>query len=359
VHSDFSFVAAEETVRVSYPTVPGIFLNIGNMSSKQEQSNRRLQIPPTFTSPPSELALLHTPQAFRSDAAIDEMRSAALAGMCSSGDGSDGSCLSPYRNFCHIPFVPDANRFGKSPIGVVFYGGGLVDPRAYSPLAATLTERYGLPVVIPVFGNDMAFNASSCLSGRLSMAQADFDGVEKWVLVGHSFGGVAASVDLWLSLQGKGDVDIDSIAGLVMLAADVQSTTGCGPIDFSRTTIPMASVLASEDRVLNFTRFNINRGNFPANDTFYLNILGGNHGGFGDYDDTEFAALFNQNDGIATIPKAVQWDISTAAIYHVASRAGLILPTASMPKETTPSYGPEVHIQFLCIAIFLILAFMC
>jgi hypothetical protein len=97
-------------------------------------SNRWLQPPniPNYTSPPLPDAIQATPEAYRSDEVIDAARAAAAAGNCSAAT-DDG-------NRCHIPFSPPSELFdpeGDDPskVGVIFYGGALVDPRAYSPIA--------------------------------------------------------------------------------------------------------------------------------------------------------------------------------------------------------------------------------
>lgn len=83
---------------------------------------------PNYTSPPLEDAIQATPEAYRSDDVMDAARAAAAAGNCT----ADG-------NRCHIPFSPPREIFeassSSSKVGVIFYCGGLVDPRAYSPIA--------------------------------------------------------------------------------------------------------------------------------------------------------------------------------------------------------------------------------
>lgn len=56
-------------------------------------------------------------------------------------------------------------------------------------MAQIVSQRYGMPVVLPIFAADLAFQFGTCDTGRLDFAQAEFPQVEKWVLAGHSFGG--------------------------------------------------------------------------------------------------------------------------------------------------------------------------
>eukprot|EP00339_Tiarina_fusa_P022758 CAMPEP_0117058854 /NCGR_PEP_ID=MMETSP0472-20121206/40870_1 /TAXON_ID=693140 ORGANISM="Tiarina fusus, Strain LIS" /NCGR_SAMPLE_ID=MMETSP0472 /ASSEMBLY_ACC=CAM_ASM_000603 /LENGTH=372 /DNA_ID=CAMNT_0004776311 /DNA_START=142 /DNA_END=1260 /DNA_ORIENTATION=- len=276
--------------------------------------------PPTYTSPPTDIAVKATPEAYRSDEVIDAARAKAAMGRCSPDNDDESS-------FCHIPFHPDEGAFGPSKVGVVFFGGAFVDPRGYAPLAKSIAERYGIPVVIPIFTSDISLTPGTCESGRLPMAAAQFQNVEKWILTGHSLGGIAATADAWNSMTNpNATIDFDMLGGLTLLAADVLNF-GCGPTDFSNTDFPMALSSATEDEVLNRTRYDLNRP-LSSNATYFLEIYGGNHGQFGSYDDSGRVQALgpSQVDGTAFIPPQVQWDLSTAAIFHVASRSGVPLP---------------------------------
>lgn len=303
------------------PPLTGLFESLLLLTSGENHGEgRHLQEFPDYTSPPLPLALEATPEDFRDDVVIDDMRAVAAAGNCSSTD-----------NACHIPFaVPDGAFDGDSKIGVVLYGGGLVDPRGYSVMAQLLATRYGFPTVIPVFAGDLAFVFGNCDSGRLDMAKAEFPQVEKWVLVGHSFGGIGASSDMW-ERWNAGD---ESAAGLVMLAADLRNDIGCGDEDYSLTDLPMASVTASLDGVLNATRWEGNKI-YLSNATELVNIYGGNHGYFGAYDYSLRSEVLGQTDGEALIPPQVQWDFVASAIASVAARTGAPMPVRNLegPEE--------------------------
>lgn len=71
-----------------------------------------------------------TPEAYRSDEYVDMARSMAGAGNCTLMEGER----------CHIPFVPDPSNWETSKVGVMLYGGGLVDTRGYSVLAVTMVR---------------------------------------------------------------------------------------------------------------------------------------------------------------------------------------------------------------------------
>ena len=298
-------------------------LNLAEIPYVIHNSSRNLQQPvlPDYTSPPTEAALAATPPEYRDDAVIDAARAADAA----------GNCTSLAVEACQILFPPPpgAQQSGTAKHGVLFYGGALVDPRAYSPVAKTLSDRYGFAVSIPIFAKDVAYSPS-CDSGRLALAAAAFPDIEQWVLAGHSLGGVAASIDLWAALSNN---ETDNISGIAFMASYISQDLGCGLIDFSDTEIPTASVSASLDLIVDQEDLVNASVLLPANYTFSMDILGGNHAQFGSYDNSEREAILNQVDGQAIIPEEVQQDLTVGAIAHVASRSELPLPSWNRQEE--------------------------
>ncbi|KAL3918909.1 MAG: hypothetical protein SGILL_004021 [Bacillariaceae sp.] len=290
---------------------------------------------PDYTSPPLLDALEATPEDFRNDTVIDAMRDRAANGTCTPTD-------------CHIPFEATDMGAEFEKLGILFYGGALVDPRAYSVLAEPLAEM-GLTTLIPVFENDVALGFP-CGTGRIQLAQEAHPEIDQWILVGHSLGGVGASSDAWVQLEMEEDGSDSSsssvIAGLVLLAADVQSDV-CGAmemIDFSLTGVPMGAVTATEDLIINFTRWEENTV-FLSNQTIFESIEGGNHGQFGSYNDTLRTPILGQVDGEATISPQEQWDATIDVILQVAMMAtdgsGGDTPTASpTTSEMTETMAP-------------------
>jgi hypothetical protein len=292
---------------------------------------RLLQTLPDYTSPPLEEAILFTPPEFRDDAAVDAARDLAAAGNCTVANPTACQML--------FPPVQGAIDSGTAKVGVLFYGGALVDPRGYSPIAAKLSQEYGLAVSIPIFDNDLAF--SGCDSGRIPLAAAAFPDIEKWILAGHSFGGIAAQADLWSLMNNNNLTFPSSIAGLVLVASYIRQDLGCGDIDFSGTSMPTASIMASLDGIIDQERTTEGRKWLSTNDTFDLDIFGGNHGYFGTYDYSERSTILDQFDGSAMITREVQQDLTMGAIANVAARSSVGLPLWDrIGDATTPTPSP-------------------
>merc|ERR1712084_85674 len=72
---------------------------------------------------------------------------------------------------------------------------------------------------------------------------------------------------------------------------------------------------------------------FVSGDDYFLRMIvdGGNHGFFGHYNYTLRTSILGQNDGVATITRQNQVDLTIAAIVYVASRVRAKLP-ALVPK---------------------------
>ena len=296
---------------------------------------RTLQSLPDYTSPPTSTAVDATPLYYQPDTVINTAREAALNDQCSD----------LHFKTCQILFPPNPNFDShESPkLGVLFYGGALVDPRSYSPLAKELTDRYGLAVSIPIFHQDVAFEG--CTSNRLQLAQDAFPTVEKWIMAGHSMGGIGVMAEVYTAFQlqdedGESEVasattattaeqtvlDNSAIGGFVLIASYARQDVGCGLVNFTNYDLPAASVSAHLDGVINYDNWSFGQSLLSQEHTFSLDILGGNHGNFGSYDDSGRTTILGQNDGVATIPEIVQQDLTVSAIMHVVSRAGIALP---------------------------------
>mgnify|MGYP005845354565 CR=1 FL=1 len=307
--------------------------------------SRNLQTANNFTSPPTKAAMAATPLLYRGDEFIVNARNLSSLNLC-----SDDS----YESRCHIAFAPSKD-WSTSRVGIIFHGAARVDPRSYSPLMDLISDRYGIPGVVTIFESDLTLRTGACRTFRLRLAKTEFPEVEKWIFAGHALGGVAAANDVWANKFGPNSSDTaDSVGGLVLLAADVQSI-GCGVVDFLGTGFPLAMVTASEDQILNRTRFAANR-RLASNQTFFVDIFGGNHDQFSSFNASLRFENLGRQDGTPKILPEVQWDLTAAAIYNVAARTNATLPrrvdkvdgdstsgasgtsTAECPPESGPSF---------------------
>ncbi len=313
---------------VDLKNLPALLAMVGDYIP--QSSDRNLFEIPDYTSPPLPEAIYATPELFKNDTYVDLLRAKAADGICN--DDETG---------CQILFPPPASSIasGTAKLGVIFYGGALVDPRSYSILARDLAKGYGLAVSVPIFSQDVAFLGCNGTDDRISLAARAFPNVEKWVLAGHSLGGVGAQVDLWNAMQ-ENTIDDLGIGGMVLVGSNLNPFIGCGAMDFSSTTIPMAAITAELDLILR----DRGTGNLTSvNDTLSISIQGGNHGFFGYYDYSLRTPILGQVDGNATIPRQVQKDLTIGGIVHVASRMGLALPIveeiecADAPGDTSSS----------------------
>ncbi len=82
-----------------------------------------------------------------------------------------------------IAFVP-----GDPRAGIVFYPGGKVQAEAYAPLMRDLADRGFLCVIVP-----MPFNLAVLDANGADGVREWFPAVRRWILMGHSLGGVMAA----------------------------------------------------------------------------------------------------------------------------------------------------------------------
>ncbi len=159
-----------------------------------------------------------------------------------------------------LEFTGDNNE-----VGFIIYPGGKVDEIAYVRTAKLLSDN-GYNAIVAKFPFNIGF---------LGINKADdimdkYPQVEKWVMIGHSLGGVSASV-----YTNEND---EKVAGLVLEAS--YSTE-----DLKDTDIQVLSLRGSNDQVLNFEGYVEAQVNYSIEDNNYKEIVieGANHAGFGNY----------------------------------------------------------------------------
>lgn len=150
----------------------------------------------------------------------------------------------------------------REELGFIIYPGGKVDPLAYAPLSSSLhAEGYTTAIV------SFPFDLGIFGSGRASRVIQDNPRIDKWVIIGHSLGGVAGSI-----FAAKHPEKLD---GVVFLASYPYK-------DLSEIPVWALLITATEDKVLNWADYDESREHFPKQYQ-ELVIHGGNHSGFGYY----------------------------------------------------------------------------
>ncbi|WP_099221106.1 alpha/beta hydrolase [Listeria costaricensis] len=165
---------------------------------------------------------------------------------------------------------------------IILYPGAFIDALSYAPLAKELanagykTYVVEMPFNLAVFGKDRA--------EPIIKENSD----EHFVIGGHSLGGVMAA-----RFANEHQNEIDG----VFFLASYPDKKG----DLKSAGMPVLSITATNDQVLNQDKYQESKKYLPANDTTYVSIKGGNHAGFGSYG--------KQNgDGERTISASSQTD---------------------------------------------------
>lgn len=179
----------------------------------------------------------------------------ALAAM-QSDSALSVSCPSSWYEFKPAGSSPDT--------GFIFYPGGHVDARAYAPLARELA-RNGYLVILPPMPLNLAVLAPNT-AGKVIAAHPE---VRRWVLGGHSLGGAMAA-NFVRNHPGK-------ITGLALLASYPAASD-----DLSSVNVKSISIYATQDGLATAEKIAASRALLPS-DTRWVEIIGGNHAGFGWY----------------------------------------------------------------------------
>ena len=175
-----------------------------------------------------------------------------------------------------------SSQASSSPMGIIVYPGGHVDPRAYAPLARELASDGNL-VVIPKMPLNLAvFDIN--VADEIIQANPN---IEIWVIGGHSLGGAMAAEYVYSNPS--------SVDGLFLWAS-----YSAGNTDLSGfTNLEVLSIYGTEDGDVEGIR--ASRERLPRN-TLWVEIDGANHAQFGWYGE-------QPGDGVATISREAQQEI--------------------------------------------------
>lgn len=146
---------------------------------------------------------------------------------------------------------------------VIFYPGGLVDPKSYAPFARKLAEE-GHRVYVASMPLNLAFMGQNKADDFIAEHPE-----QSYIIGGHSLGGVFASR--------YAAEHAEQLSGVFFLAAYADEAGS-----LANTNLAALQLTASMDGVLNSKAWENGKKFMPA-ETEYVTIEGGNHGQFGSY----------------------------------------------------------------------------
>jgi hypothetical protein len=176
-----------------------------------------------------------------------------------------------------ITFTPQNTTATK---GLIFYPGAKVEPEAYSPMCKKVAEA-GYKVIIVKMPLNFAIFSPDKANEVINL----YPDIDKWVIGGHSLGGVMASD--YAAKEEK-------IKGLVLYASYPQGD------ELEVLDKQVLSIWGSNDGVADLDK--IKDAKLPK-DTKFIEIDGGNHAQFGDYG-------YQSGDNDATISEEEQINIA-------------------------------------------------
>ena len=136
----------------------------------------------------------------------------------------------------HIVFEP-LNLIVEKPFGVIFYPGVIAEPKAYSEIAHSLAENGYFTVLCKMPCNTAAFSTNKAIE----IASFYGDRVEKWVVGGHSLGGVMLTK--MINENYNKESFRSKFIGLFLLGAR-------GYYDISETNIKAIVIYGDLDRII-------------------------------------------------------------------------------------------------------------
>jgi hypothetical protein len=189
--------------------------------------------------------------------------------------------------FYFCPYQPTETK------GIIFYPGGRVDYRSYTPILYQLAQA-GVPVVMMKMPLSLAVlapnRADQVLQNPFFPCQNE---VTEWYIGGHSLGGAMAAVYAGNNLE--------LITGLILLASYPPDSS-----DLSATDLRVLSIFATKDGLTTKEDIDASKALLPTG-TNVLAIVGGNHAQFGDYGT-------QGRDGEALIEAYEQWRLTSDMI---------------------------------------------
>ena len=198
----------------------------------------------------------------------------------------------------YFAFTPAATAPAK---GIILYPGGLVDHRAYAPLAREIAARGHRAVVVEMPG-DIAFLGIE----RATLVRLAFRDTKTWAIGGHSLGGVAACT--------YAKTNPNRVAGLALIASYPSSSD-----NLRAWRKPVVSIRGTLDGLTDAADIEQSKRLLPSA-TQFLSIEGGNHTQCGAYWDGANESFVQPGDNPATITAAQQQQAIAEAICALLGR---------------------------------------
>jgi len=211
---------------------------------------------------------------------------------------------------------------GRIKTGYIFYPGAFVDPRAYAPPLHEIAKAGYLAVVVKM-PDDTAFSGID----RATDVIAQFPKIKKWVIGGHSMGGVAASAYI------RNNIDNNYTKKMVGLAI---WATYLGNAEFDTindATIKAVSIYGSNDGLASVGEIEAGKPYMPPKSE-YIEIQGGNHTYFGWYDTSP--APLQPGDNPATITREEQQKQVIDATVAFLDKVSKLCPVIGVLGENDP-----------------------
>lgn len=206
------------------------------------------------------------------------------------------SLITVSENGENISFIPIEN---KRITGFIFYPGGMVDPKAYAPMARRLAEN-GFAVYIvklPLGSAPLSGQETDVMDYTRQLMDTN-QSIQRWVLGGHSRGAAIACRFAYYNN--------DLFSGLILIGT---SHPKDDEFDLSNSGLLVMKIYATHDGLASVSEIE-ETSKFLPNDTIWVKIDGGNHSQFG-----YFGTLLG--DGRAEISHEEQQGMTISAILSM------------------------------------------
>lgn len=213
-------------------------------------------------------------------------------------------------------FTPTRPAPGQ-PVALVFFPGALVEPAAYAPLVRAVAEAGYTAWLVELPRRGALGGAGDPeVRARLRRVLRQRGAPERWVVAGHSLGGVVASEIAASRPEG--------LAGVVLIG-----TSHPRDVDLSALDVPVTKIAGTRDGVASRAKVEANRHLLPPS-TQWVWVDGGNHSQFGWYG-------FQPGDRRATMEAAAQRALMIRAVLGALSAA------ADLATVRAPSAAPAAR----------------